>query len=710
MTSLALEQANGNRSLLSPIAKPIRERIKQGRDYRRRLMEPTWQLNIAYASGKQWLSWDPPTRTLRTIQELDPRYRGRELYTADVITEYRTTALGELGSGDDRPQLLLRRDDQASEDYQEQLNRALGYGWDHEWNGDDILAQIDRFIVDLGTAAVRCRFDPAQGPMVADNIPHLQGRPVLDPQQAMGLMQNGPNPDVTMQSLRQGRICWEPLSCFDLIVPPGAVHESQFPWECVVRPAYLPDVQERYGDVAHELKEDDDISSGLGLAASGSLNPSSYAVSDGKQSRLRDHVWLFDFYERPTKALPQGRTMTFAGNDMKLIDYQQRLPYVAPDGVYRSGIAYFHWWRVTGRFWSRSLVDVLRDGQRGINKRRTQINEIIDRNMPFVIVQTDSKAKRKSGLVNEIVEVDPSERAPQVVNGASPGPWMQSDVEAMREDLVHASGINGPRRGENPQNVTTYSQLSLINELDANKREQIYLERRRAIGQLVEDSVYDIRTYWGPAKQIALAGDDERLDAFIFNSTQIPPFFIVKIGTGSAKPRSQAAEVQKITDIWTAALNAQAAMQNPGVWVRWYKESLDAGQPLELPAESVEDPAEKAELENHYLQQGVPMPIAYYDVHEAHLPRHRLAQDHAMFAQDMQTWQLVEQHCQLHMNAQQQQAEQAVLTQATQAAMLPGRGGAGRSPAGPGRPQAPGPGQASPPAPPGPVTPARSIP
>jgi hypothetical protein len=317
-----------------------------------------------------------------------------------------------------------------------------------------------------------------------------------------------------------------------------------------------------------------------------------------------------------------------------------------------------------------------------------------------VIVQTDSKAKRKSGLVNEIVEVEPSERAPQVVAGTGPGQWMQADVEAMREDLVHASGINGPRRGENPQNVTTYSQLSLINELDANKREQIYLERRRGIAQLVEDSVYDIRTYWGQAKQIALAGDDDRLEPFIFNATRIPTFFIVKIGKGPAKPRSQAAEIQKITDIWTAALNAQAAMQNPGVWVRWYKDSLDAGEPLELPAEGVEDPGEKASLENHYMLQGVPMPIAYYDVHAAHLARHRLAQDQAMFAQDMQTWQIVENHCQLHMNAAQAQAEAQLMTQSAQAS-APGR------PLAPGPGAAPGPGQASPPAAPGPVTPAR---
>ena len=711
MTSLALEQTDGTRQLLAPIAKPIQERIRQGRSYRRTYLEPTWQLNLAYASGKQWLGWDDQTRTLRAIQQLDARYKNRELYTADVITEYRTTALGELGSDDDLPSLLLRRDDQVSEDYQSQLNRALEYGWDHEWRGDDILAQVDRFVVDLGTAAVRCRYDPSTGPVVADNVPHLAGLPVLDPNRAMGLMADGPNPDVTMQPVRQGRICWEPLSAFDLIAPPGAVHESQFPWECVVRPAYLPDVQERYGDIAANLKEDGDISTGLGLSSmSPTMSAPAYGVTDAKANRLRDHVWLFDFYERPTKASPQGRTFTFAGNDLKLLDHQPSLPYQAPDGTWRSGIHYFHWWRVTGRFWSRSLVDVLRDGQRGINKRRSQINEIIDRNMPFVIVQTDSKAKRKSGLVNEIVEVDPTERAPQVVQGTGPGPWMQSDVEAMREDLVHASGINGPRRGENPQNVTSYSQLALINELDTTKREQIYLERRRSIGQLVEDTVSDIRTYWGPAKQLALAGDDNRLQAILFDATKVPPFFVVKIGKGSAKPRSEAAELQKISDIWTAALNAQAAMQNPGLWVRWYKDSLDVGVALELPSEGVEDPAQKAEYENHFLQQGVPMPIAYYDIHEAHLVRHRFIQDQALFAQDMQTWQLVEQHCQLHMQAMQAAAEQQAMQAALPAAAAASAAGTPQLPGGgqgAARPGAPGPGQASPPAPPGPVTPSR---
>jgi hypothetical protein len=700
MTSLALADTNGQMTLLEPMVKPIRERIRQGRDYRRRFFEPGWQTNLAFASGQHWLVWHGQTRTLRTIQELDPRYKGRELVTADVITEYRTTALGELGSDNDRPELLLRRDDQVSEDFQEQLNRAMSYGWDHEWDGDDALAQVDRYVVDLGTAAIRCRFDPTVGPVLDENIPHLEGKPVYDLGQATQLMGSGPNPDVTMQAVRTGRICWEPLSAFNIIVPPGAVHEKSFAWEAVVRPTLLVDVKELYGAPAVGLVEDNDISTSLGISTSSpALGAANYMAGDAKENRLRDHCWLFSYYERPTQKYPQGREITFAGNDLKVLEYKETLPYVAPDGTHRSGIAYFHWWRVTGRFWSRALMDVLKDGQRGINKRRTQINEIIDRNMPYVIVQKDSQAKRRQGLVNEIVEIDPSERAPQPVNGIGPGPWMQGDVDALREDLAHASGIAGPRRGENPPGVTTYAQLSLLNEADTAKREPIYLERKRAISQLVEDTVYDIRTYWGRDKQIALAGDDDRLEAITFDATKIPTFFIVQIGKGVAKPRSPAAELQKVTDIWNAAVLSAAVQASPAAWIQWYKDSFESGEALELPNSQVENPGEKAEYENHYLQAGVPMPIAYYDVHAVHLPIHRRLQDMAMFGQDMATWQLVENHCQLHINAAQAQAAAQLQMQAAQT-QLGGPGGGGASAGQPSPPRQPG--VASPPArPPG---------
>lgn len=643
------------------IAKPVREKIQQAREWRKKKFEPAWHMSLAFASGKHWLVYDRNQRSLRRIQDVDPRYKNRELYQADVITEYRTTMLGELGSDNDRPELLLQRDDQASEDYQAQLNRAVGWGWDYQWDGDEVLAEADRLCVDLGTSAIRCRWEPGYGKTLADNVPFQNGKPVLNVQQATELLGNGPRPDVQMQPIQEGRICWDALSAFNLIVPPGITHERHLPWECVVRPTLLSEVQDLY-PAAMGMREDGDIGTGLGVATTGSSGDNSGV--NARSDRLRDHVWLFTYYERPSQRRPKGRVLVFAGNELKLIHTDEQLPYVGPDGSYRSGIAYFHWWRVTGQFFSRGLVSAMEDGQRMINRRGTQKNEIIDRGMPYLVVERNSKVKDRVGVPMELVEIEPAERTPVPVAGMGLTDAFHKDIEQLHDDIERATGIRGPRLGENPANVNTYSQLALINENEQVKREMILTGRKQAIASLVEDSVYDIRTYWGPEKQIMLAGDEDQIDVEVFDATKIPPFFIVSTAKGSAKPRSQAAKLKIVEDLYAAAMNAGAPL--PTVWL---KESLEAGEALDLPEQAADDQADKAELENHLMLEGHEIPVTYYDPPNVHIPIHRGAQIQAEMTGDDAAWQRLERHVQMH---EQVVAMQAARTQALQAGGEPG--------------------------------------
>src|SRR5438876_706283 len=82
-----------------------RRRVRQAQDTQKQF-HGTWATNLAFAAGQHWLGWDKNQRKLRKIEELDERYRNRELFTADRITEYRQAQLGELTSEDDRPELL----------------------------------------------------------------------------------------------------------------------------------------------------------------------------------------------------------------------------------------------------------------------------------------------------------------------------------------------------------------------------------------------------------------------------------------------------------------------------------------------------------------------------------------------------------------------------------------------------------------------------
>jgi hypothetical protein len=234
---------------------------------------------------------------------------------------------------------------------------------------------------------------------------------------------------------------------------------------------------------------------------------------------------------------------------------------------------------------------------------------------------------------------------------------MAEEYRQIRDDAEHASGVRSPALGENPTNVNTYSQLALLREADQVKREPTLNDRKASIRQLVEDSVYDIRLYWGHDKQIMLAGDDDQVQAYEFNATKIPPFFIVRPAKGTAKPRSQAAELKKIEDIWTASLNAQQPLP-----VEWLKSSLEAGQALDLPDKPADDQLEKAQRENHRLLQGEQLEPAYYDPPEVHIPIHRGAQIQADQSGDVAATQRIEEHIKLHEQMAQQNSQQITQT------------------------------------------------
>jgi len=638
------------------------ERIQQAREDRRQY-EPAWVTNLAFAAGKHWLQWNARARKL----EMPNQLRDRDLYVADVITEYRTTALGEMAKVGDRPELLLVADDDTNEEFQEQANRSVGWAWDNEWRAELALSQARRYCIDLGVAAIRPMFRADEGPVMGEMPVGPDGHVITDLERARAFVAEtqASGQRVQFKTIHEGRHRWEPLSPFNLLVPPGIDHEEYFPWEIVMRPVPVDDLIAEYGLPAGSLQEDPDIASliGLDVSTAGADARLTAGTGGSNASKLRNHAWLYKAYERPCPKYPDGRCVHLIGDRKKLVRVNNQLPYTRPDGTRTAGINYFHWVRLSGRFFSRSLVDGLKDPQRIINRRRTQGNEIIDRGMPKVFVEEGAVKQNPSGVPVEKVELKRGTPPPSFHAGIGPGEWMYRDIAETREDIEHASGFKGVRLGENPANVNTYSQLALLSENDQTKREDIYGEHQRSISRLMECSIHDMRAYWPDNKQLALAGDENRIEAWTFTASRIPDFFIVRVPEGAAKPRSQAAELKKVEDLWAAALNSGSVATNPLAWVDWYRRSLDSGEALEMPAWPGDVHEEKAELENHRLLSGEPLPAMPYDPPEVHVLKHREAQIQAEIIGDTHAWQLLEQHVQEHLAVAAENARHAAATQ-----------------------------------------------
>lgn len=458
-----------------------RKRITDARNDRRKY-EGEWLQNLAFAAGKQHLEWDRTARKL-TERKLP---KGATRYTVDIITQYRMTMRGDLLGDDPRPQFLLINDDETMEALQQATNSALEYGWDSEWHSDEALDELAYTLIDLGTAAIQCEFDPTAGPLKGE-VPMQDGRPVYDEEQAReyvaGMQEQGEQ--AQFETIHEGRVRWPVLSPFELLPPPKIAKAKNFPWEITVRPVLLDKVIERYGDVAVGLTADADI----GTITGGFDGDEKWGFGDATSGgRVTDHVWLYSCFEHPTGDYPQGRVTTFGGKELRPLDEVEELPYKKPDGTYCSGITYFHFWPVTRRFWGRGMVSVMQDPQRAYNKRRAQASEIIDRGLPKVFAEENTIKHPPTGLPLEIVNVKRGAAKPDYDGGVGPGQWMGEDAETILADLERAVGMRKVSLGENPTGVTNYSQLALLRETDKVKVDPITDNLKLGIAGVLEDT------------------------------------------------------------------------------------------------------------------------------------------------------------------------------------------------------------------------------
>jgi len=608
-----------------------------------RKYHPLWQEVLAFCQGHHWVKYSGPLG--RRLVTIPPPKTGRR-YTVDELTQYRLTIHGELAGDDDRPQAHFRVDDRPVENYAEQANLALAYGWDVEWDGSGSLSEGKRIAIDLGTAPMRCRFDQNLGPETGER-PFL-GDQMLTRDQAIQAIDAGQ--PVRIKNMKEGRIQWDAGLPFNALVPPGIPREKNFPWLVWKSVAYLPDLKERYPNAAKELTADAIRS----LATmSRPQDPAAAQSSDLDQENLGDHCFVYTAYQTPTRKFPSGKMVLLGCEKQVPLETFDALPYRAPDGSWRMGVYFLHCVRLSDRFWSRGFMELALDPQRAINEHSTRIEQTIAHGQPFRWIEEGSIKKLPDGAAGSVGWTKVGKPRPQTDPGMPPGTWMYDAVRARREDLARAV-MPEAAMGENPTNVTTYSQLALLHSQAKKRLASIVRQQAETVISLTEDSIWDIKTKWGPEKQVMLSGPGEgQIDAFTFNATQWPDYYKIGFSTGSALPRGQEAQVKLIEDQWNAAIQSGAAVQDPASWLQWRADSMLTGKMLALPVPPVDSARQKAEYENQAIFEN-PDPqfaiglVDYYDPHAQHIPFHRAIQSAARIMGRNDVFVAMEMHCKEH--------------------------------------------------------------
>jgi hypothetical protein len=655
----------------------------------RKRYESTWQISQFFAAGIQWLATEQ--RTGRVLEDPNARdKRGRPLDVVDVLSQYNGTVIGKLSQGDFRPELLSQYDnDEIADMYAEQLNDALAFAWDEECKADKKFLAILRTLVELGTGGVRCRVDRSSGKLIAPEWPHANGQPILDPTEAYAhvaqLQSAGMRAD--LRPLREAKLALEKLSAWNILPPPGIEDPDDFPYELIVRPVSLSELRMVYGQKAAGVTADRiEEMGGLAYAVQRGAPAQTGTNAPAIVSGLQDHALTYTGYRKPDNEFANGQTVVFT-HDGHLLDMVEELPLQQDPWGPRSGITYFRWQILEGRFWGRAFMEPGIGPQKIRNKRSSQIDQTIDSGQNKIFIEEGSiDTSKLKGVPNEIVKVKPGATMPKSDGGIPPGAWMQADIELQDTNIQKALGLYGVGLGDNPTSVTTFGQLQLLNENETVKFGPIADDFKLNVCDVVRDMVESMKQ-WPADKQILIAGEQNKLRAMAFDAKKaIPAAYLVRPAEGAALLRSQGAELQKVTDIMNQAINTGLAVgPNAADWVDWYDRSIAAGKALPIPSNgrNVEQ-RRKAALENVVMvHTGQVLPVAPEDDATIHVQEHdeeiaRLSEQAALGDPDAaQLIQVLEQHKQLHLMQAQQSAAQS-------------------------QPGMPGPQAMAPPAPPGP--------
>lgn len=648
---------------------------------------PQIRINRKFAAGKQHLDVNP-----RDGRVVDVRYRNIggvsvKMLSSNVLDQYLLTAVGRMAANDYMPNFMASTEDENASQISQQLNDAFRWGWDNEWDGEKKVLALLRLLVVDGTAAIRVRYDRKYGDIVGD-FPLKDGRPITDDKEKRAYVAGlaGEGKTANFMTLREGKVCWEVLSMDMFLTPPGVEYPEDFPWVIIKRPVNVAEIKRRYGNLADGVEEEE-IESAESLTAG-------LGFPDDRKNKLSGKAMVYTGYEMPTADSPNGRTIVFTKDS--LLDYYPQLPIDEhPQGPHH-GVHFFRWQVIPGRFAGKAFIENGIGAQTIRNKRLTQIDTIIDRNMPKVFVEEQSLARPRTGEPMEVIEVHPGAPLPQVSQGVPPGKWMLDDIAMQDANLEKNMGMRSISLGQPPQGVSAYSAMALLAENDSLSLDPIAHDLRMGMVALAWDTMELMRN-WPREKQMDIAGPDGMLRSFLFSSNQIPNRYLVMIARQGSLPRSQAAELQKINDIW----NAAASIGQP-LSLDWYVQSLNAGKAQKLPAALTNVSKHKAELENIVMYHtGEVVPVSPEDDDSAH------AEIHAQFKQQLDALvmegdeaatkvsSVIDQHRQMHLASAAQKSGQAQggsggqdLTPGGQGIQpgamgpTPGTLGAGTSPAG----------------------------
>ena len=254
---------------------------------------------------------------------------------------------------------------------------------------------------------------------------------MFQPQEEMELEEFGEPP--TMQPERSGEVRCEVIDPRDFFLDPSATSIDEAQWACYRVAMPVQRVRERFEKKGKFV----DAENGIFVEQHVSVLQNVANVRSDMRD-LEDHVYLYEWHERPTDKHPTGRII-WTANDIVLEKVDN--PYAKLERLPFFG---FFWERNKGEFWGESWIDQAWPIQRELNILLTQMREhreltnrpklLSPKNCGIPVDEVDTTA-------GQVILYNPVGGKPEYMQIPPMPNYVHTEVERMKGDIRSEASV-----------------------------------------------------------------------------------------------------------------------------------------------------------------------------------------------------------------------------------------------------------------------------
>lgn len=480
----------------------VQEKAEEGTDW---TVLRQIQVNRAFYSGKQWISWNNVNKNIFT----PPLRPGEKRYTYNKIKPKITTLLSKLTKN----RVVLEVHPDTNDDERIEVAKAGHKFLKYQWSEDQMDAKSRRLKLHMlvdGFPALKVYVDKNKG----EDIPQIEDEELLG--------------DLKDMPKKTGKIVTLVVDQMRLKVDQTAESPEEITWCVEESPVDIDEIEETYGVKVE--KEDIQMRQSFELAQDG----------DSKK-KYSNHAMVREYWEWPSKKYPNGRKITICG--LKELDYNENPgenPYI-----------FFGMIPVLGKAVHDGVVKDMTTPQMSYNIKRTAEARILEE-MGNPLWINPNNAAEDDELVNEIggivhtTGVDKPER----VQGASVDQGWQNAMERDEADMEDISGAHEISQGATPRGNNTFGGLQLQVEQDETKLALAVHSYEEGIKKWGEKVLRLVQKHFPEEQQLSIVGENGEVDAFAFAGADLSGGEVVDVVPGSSMPTLKAVQDDKILMMW----------------------------------------------------------------------------------------------------------------------------------------------------------------